>query len=227
MQFAVPDETLVIRLSHMRRETPDVMAIGRIRSGLLQHRLVTRRLYRRRLDVVGRNRPRQPAPVVKPAHVGSAPFSDLPRQRRHAAWPPRHPHRAGSGPSCRRNRPAASGRESGSAALTPRRERHFRNRRHQVAHAKGAQSRFTARHNRHPSVIGRPCRNRSASMYVNGPAGEGRSAREAPASVHPRNATRCCTGASSPLRSSRCVSGSAHRSRCRPERGSHASPPRG
>ena len=108
-----------------------------------------------------------------------------------------------------------------------RRRRQGRNRRHRVAHANGAQSGSPALHSRRPSVFGRLCRNRPATICVNGPAGEERSAHEAPASVHPRNATRCCTGASSPLRSFRCVSGSAHRSRCRPGHGSHASPPRG
>ena len=66
---------------------------------------------------------------------------------------------------------------------------------------------------------------RSGPTRVTIRAGEGRSAREAPASARPRNATRCCTGASSPRRSCRCASGSARRPRCRPARGSRASPP--
>ena len=81
------------------------MAIEQIRAGLLRQRLVTRRLYHRWLDVGGHDRLRRPPHVLEPAHLGSAPFSDLLGQRRLAVWPPRHPHRAGSGPSCRRNRP--------------------------------------------------------------------------------------------------------------------------
>lgn len=56
-------------------------------------------------------------------------------------------------------------------------------------------------------------------------AGEGRSAREAPASVRPRNAIRCCIRASSPRRSSHCACASARRPRCRPGHGSHATRP--
>ena len=54
------------------------------------------------------------------------------------------------------------------------------------------------------------------------PAGEGKSAREALASAHLRNATRCYTGVASPRRSFRCVFGSVHIPQCLPEHGSHA-----
>ena len=56
-------------------------------------------------------------------------------------------------------------------------------------------------------------------------AGEGKSARVAPASARLQSATRCCTEASFPRRSFRCVSESGHRPRSRPEHGNHANPP--
>jgi len=74
-------------------------------------------------------------------------------------------------------------------------------------------------------ALGNGRRIRSGPLRLTNPAGEGRSAREAPASGRPRTATRCCRAASSPLRSSRCAFGSGRTPRCRRERGSHASPP--
>ena len=59
------------------------------------------------------------------------------------------------------------------------------------------------------------------------PADEGISAHEVLASARPRIATRCCRGASSPRRSFRCAAASGRIPRCRLERGSHASRPKG
>ena len=75
------------------------------------------------------------------------------------------------------------------------------------------------------SLFKMKCRNQTGSVRFKSRAGGGISAHAALASARPRNATRCCTAASSPRRSCRCVSGSARRPRCRPARGSHASPP--
>ena len=76
-----------------------------------------------------------------------------------------------------------------------------------------------------PTVLRERCRIRHDPVRFTRPAGEGKSARGAPASARLRNATRCCTGAASPRRSFRCAFGSARRPRCRPGRGSRASPP--
>ncbi len=74
-------------------------------------------------------------------------------------------------------------------------------------------------------ALGNGRRIRSGPLRLTSPAGEGRSARVAPASGCPQTATRCCRAASSPLRSSRCAFGSGRTPRYRRERGSHASPP--
>ena len=76
-----------------------------------------------------------------------------------------------------------------------------------------------------PSLFRNRCRIQSEPIRFTPPAGEGKSAREALASAHLRNATRCYTAVASPRRSFRCVFGSAHKPQCRPEHGNHASLP--
>ena len=84
---------------------------------------------------------------------------------------------------------------------------------------------FTIRRSRQPPVFRERRRIQHDPIRLTRPAGEGKSARGAPASARLRNATRCCTGAASPRRSFRCAFGSARRPRCRPGHGSRASPP--
>ena len=93
VQHPVLDQGLVARLPDPRGEALDAVMVEQIGVGLVQHRLVARRLLHRRLDVVGHHHPRRPAHVLEAAHVRGAPAVDLLAQRRLGVEPPRHPHR--------------------------------------------------------------------------------------------------------------------------------------
>ena len=93
VQHAIFHQGLVARLLDPRREAFDAVMVEQIGVGLVQHRLVARRLLHRRLDVVGHHDPRRPAHVLEAAHVRGAPVVDLLARRRLGVEPPRHPHR--------------------------------------------------------------------------------------------------------------------------------------
>ena len=92
VQHPILDQGLVARLSRTRREALDAVMVEQIGVGLVQHRLVARRLLHRRLDVVGNHDPRRPAHVLEAAHVRGAPVVDLLAQPRLGVEPhcPRH-----------------------------------------------------------------------------------------------------------------------------------------
>ena len=87
------DESLVARAPDPRRQALDAVMFEQIGVGLVQDRLVARRLRHRRLDVVRNHQLRRPAHVLEAAHVRGAPVLDLLGQRRLGVEPPRHPHR--------------------------------------------------------------------------------------------------------------------------------------
>ena len=87
------DESLVARAPDPRRQALDAVMFEQIGIGLVQDRLVARRLCHRRLDVVRNHQPRRPAHVLEAAHVRGAPVLNLLGQRRLGVEPPRHPHR--------------------------------------------------------------------------------------------------------------------------------------
>ena len=93
MKHTLFDESLVAGAPNARREALGAVMVEQIGVGLVQDRLVARRLRHRRLDVVGHHELRRPAHVLEAAHVRGAPVLDLLGRCRLGVEPARHPHR--------------------------------------------------------------------------------------------------------------------------------------
>ena len=90
MKHTLFDESLVAGAPNARREALGAVMVEQIGVGLVQDRLVARRLRHRRLDVVGHHELRRPAHVLEAAHVRGAPVLDLLGRCRLGVEPARH-----------------------------------------------------------------------------------------------------------------------------------------